>query len=105
MTSQNPKNNLGAQLRALGLKATAESIDDFLARAIKSQWPPHLILEEVLRQVFGEGESKRRTLKWDPQFRRALEATPSAERLLRDPQGFIAVRAAEARQAAPANNP
>jgi carboxyl-terminal processing protease len=65
----------------------------------------HLILEEVLRQVFGEGESKRRTLKWDPQFRRALEATPSAERLLRDPQGFIAVRAAEGRQAAPPNNP
>jgi DNA replication protein DnaC len=49
MTSQNPKNDLGAQLRSLGLKATAESIDDFLARAIKSQWPPRLILEELVR--------------------------------------------------------
>lgn len=63
-----------------------------------------LITEETLRQVFGEGEARRRTFKWDAQFRRALEVVPAAERLLRDPQGFIAVRAAELRQAgAPAN--
>lgn len=49
MTSQNPKNDLAAQLRALGMNAVAESLDDFLARATKSQWSPRMILEELGR--------------------------------------------------------
>ncbi len=54
-----------------------------------------LILEEVLRQVFGEGEARRRTFKWDVQFQKALASVGAADRLLKDPQAFIAVRAAD----------
>jgi len=50
------------------------------------------ILEEILRQVFGEGEARRRTLGTDPQIKKALELVPKAELLLRDPQRFLADR-------------
>jgi carboxyl-terminal processing protease len=48
------------------------------------------ILEEVLRQVFGEGEARQRTLHWDPQMQRALELMPRARALLEDPEAYIA---------------
>ncbi len=54
-----------------------------------------LLTEEVLRQVFGEGEARRRSMAWDPQVRKALELVPRAEQLLRDPQQFVAAFAAE----------
>jgi carboxyl-terminal processing protease len=57
------------------------------------------ILEDVVRQVFGEAESRKRTLAWDPQVKKALELTIKAELLLRNPQQFIAERGAEARVA------
>ncbi len=57
------------------------------------------ILEEVLRQAFGEGEVRRRTLAWDPQVRKALEVVGKAELLLRDPQRYVAEREAEGRLA------
>jgi carboxyl-terminal processing protease len=57
------------------------------------------IEEEVLRQVFGEGEARRRTLTWDPQVQKALAVMPKAELLLRDPQRFIAERERDARLA------
>jgi carboxyl-terminal processing protease len=56
----------------------------------------HLITEEVLRQVFGEGEARRRSLAWDPQVKKALELVPRAEQLLKTPQSFIAQRRSEA---------
>jgi carboxyl-terminal processing protease len=55
-----------------------------------------LITEEVLRQVFGEGEARRRSLAWDPQVKKALELVPRAEQLLKAPQSFIAQRRNEA---------
>jgi carboxyl-terminal processing protease len=58
------------------------------------------ITEEVLRQVFGEGEARRRSLAWDPQVKKALELVPRAELLLTDPQRFIAERTAELRTGA-----
>jgi carboxyl-terminal processing protease len=58
-----------------------------------------LILEEVLRQVYGEGEARRRTLAFDPQVKKALELAPRAERLLLDPQRYVAEREAERRLA------
>jgi carboxyl-terminal processing protease len=58
-----------------------------------------LILEEVLRQVFGEGEARKRTLAFDPQVKKALELAPRAERLLLDPQRYVADREAERRLA------
>jgi carboxyl-terminal processing protease len=59
-----------------------------------------LLTEEVLRQVFGEGEARRRSMAWDPQVRKALELIPRAEQLLRDPQQFVADYAAETRSPA-----
>jgi carboxyl-terminal processing protease len=58
------------------------------------------IEEEVLRQAFGEGEARKRSLAWDPQIRKALELVPKAELLLRDPQKYVAQREAEQRLAA-----
>jgi carboxyl-terminal processing protease len=55
------------------------------------------IQEEVLRQVFGEGEARRRAVAWDPQVQKALSLTSRAAQLLRDPAAFIAARQAEAR--------
>jgi len=54
-----------------------------------------LVVEEVLRQVFGEGEARRRAAGWDPQLQRALELMPRAELLQRDPRRFVAEREAE----------
>jgi carboxyl-terminal processing protease len=59
----------------------------------------HRIEEQVLMQVFGEGEAKRRTLAWDPQVKKALELVPQAELLLRDPKTYIAERQREGRVA------
>jgi carboxyl-terminal processing protease len=55
------------------------------------------IVEEVLRQVFGEAEARRRSVAWDPQVQKALTLTSRAAQLLRDPAGFIAAREAELR--------
>jgi hypothetical protein len=57
------------------------------------------ITEEVIRQVFGEGEARKRTMAWDPQIQRALELVPKAELLLADPQRYIAERQRELRTA------
>jgi carboxyl-terminal processing protease len=51
-----------------------------------------LILEEVVRQVFGEGEARRRTMSWDPQVKKALEVMPRAELLLKDPRSYVLAR-------------
>jgi carboxyl-terminal processing protease len=59
-----------------------------------------LILEEILRQVYGEGEARRRTLAWDPQVQKALSLVPKAEELLKEPQRFIAEYEAEEKAAA-----
>jgi DNA replication protein DnaC len=40
---------LHSQLRQLGLNATAQGLDDFIARAGKSRWSPQLLLEELAR--------------------------------------------------------
>jgi carboxyl-terminal processing protease len=51
-----------------------------------------LVEDEVLRQVFGEGAARRRSVAWDPQVKKALELVPKAELLLRDPRSFVAER-------------
>jgi carboxyl-terminal processing protease len=63
-----------------------------------------LIEEQVLRQAFGEGAARRRSIEWDPQVQRALELIPRAELLLGDPDGFVAQRERE-RQLADATRP
>ena len=42
-------NDLAAQLKALGLDATAASLDDLLARAIERRLAPRDLLEEIIR--------------------------------------------------------
>lgn len=39
--------NLPAQLRRVGLRSTAEGLDDLIARATKLRWSPHQLLEEI----------------------------------------------------------
>ena len=46
--------------------------------------------EELLRQIWGEGEARRASRTWDPQVKKALELVPRAEQLLRDPRGYVA---------------
>jgi carboxyl-terminal processing protease len=57
------------------------------------------INEEVLRQVFGEGEARRRTAQWDPQVKKAVEVISKASLLQKDPEKFITEKAAESRVA------
>jgi carboxyl-terminal processing protease len=45
---------------------------------------------EIVHQVFGEAEARRRSVAFDPQIRKALDLAPKAELLLRDPQRFVA---------------
>lgn len=42
-------NDLPANLLRIGLRATAEGLDDLLARAIKQKWSPRQLLEEIAR--------------------------------------------------------
>ena len=42
-------NDLGARLLSLGLKATQQGLDDFLARAIRDKWSPPVLMEELCR--------------------------------------------------------
>jgi DNA replication protein DnaC len=51
MPSQLPTNStdLAARLTHVGLLATAQSLDDFLARAVKEHWSPVQICEEIAR--------------------------------------------------------
>jgi carboxyl-terminal processing protease len=82
-----------AFLESRKLAYTQEDIDANRA-AIDRQ-----ITEEVLRQVFGEGEARRRSMAWDPQIKKALALVPKADLLLKDPQRFMAEREAETRVA------
>jgi DNA replication protein DnaC len=47
--NQNPNPDLASQLLACGLLATADTVDDFIARATKGRWAPHTLLEELCR--------------------------------------------------------
>jgi len=82
-----------AYLDSRKLKHTPEDI------AANRETISRLILEEVLRQVYGEGEARKRTLSWDPQVQKALALVPKAEELLKEPQRFIVEYEAEEKAA------
>jgi len=42
-----PRNDLPAQLRLIGLRTIPANLDDFLARATKARWSPHMLLEQL----------------------------------------------------------
>lgn len=48
------KTDLHSQLLQLGLTTTAQSLDDFVARATKGRWSPQMLLEELARTELQE---------------------------------------------------
>lgn len=56
-----PSNSLSAQLRQIGLCALPAQLDDFLARAAKTRWSPHQILEQLVHVEIAE--RSRRSLE------------------------------------------
>src|SRR5206468_2201175 len=57
--------------------------------------PGKFVAHLGVRQVFGEGEARKRSLAWDPQVKKALELIPRADLLLRDPQKYVVQRESE----------
>ena len=55
--------------------------------------------EQVLMQVFGEGEARRRSAAWDPQIAKALALVPRAAMLIQDPRTYVAERERDRRLA------
>jgi DNA replication protein DnaC len=51
-------NSLVQQLRHIGLRALPANLDDFLARATKAHWSPHMLLEQLV-QAEAEDRSRR----------------------------------------------
>ena len=51
-------NSLATQLQQIGLRALPANLDDFLTRAIKARWSPHMLLEQ-LAQAEAEERSRR----------------------------------------------
>jgi len=47
-------NNLSTQLQQIGLRAVPAQLDDFLARATKTRWSPHQILEQLAQAEIAE---------------------------------------------------
>lgn len=46
-TIQTPKTDLSAALEKIGLRATAQSLDDLVTRATKGQWTPRVLVEHI----------------------------------------------------------
>jgi carboxyl-terminal processing protease len=82
-----------ALVAARGIGVTAAEIDQSREQVSR------IIQEETLRQVFGEGEARRKTVAWDPQVRKGLEAVAKAELLLKDPKKYVSQREAETKLA------
>jgi carboxyl-terminal processing protease len=55
--------------------------------------------EQVMMQVFGEGEARRRSVAWDPQIGKALALVPRAAMLIQDPKTYVAERERDRRLA------
>ena len=47
------------------------------------------ILEETLRQIYGEGEARRRLYSQDIQLKKAIDSIGATKLLLKDPQRYI----------------
>ena len=50
ISTVSPRNDLPAQLRYIGLKTIPANLDDFLARATKARWSPHMLLEQLAQE-------------------------------------------------------
>lgn len=58
VTTMTPMSNLATQLQQIGLRVLPANLDDFLARATKARWSPHVLLEQ-LAQAEAEERSRR----------------------------------------------
>jgi DNA replication protein DnaC len=56
-----PGSSLAARLQQIGLRALPAELDDFLARAAKSRWSPHQVLEQMVQAEIAE--RSRRSLE------------------------------------------
>ena len=57
-TTMTPMNNLATQLQQIGLRALPPRLDDFIARATKARWSPHMLLQQ-LAQAEVEDRARR----------------------------------------------
>ena len=53
-----PTSNLNSKLEKIGLRAIAQNLDDFIARATTGRWSPHLLLEQ-LSEMEADDRSRR----------------------------------------------
>lgn len=53
-SSLTTSHELPAQLLQIGLRATAQGLDDLIARAVKQRWSPRQLLEEMARAEMAE---------------------------------------------------
>lgn len=72
-----PTSDLQAQLCHLGLTTMAQDLNDFIARATKSRWSPHLMLEELVRMEMTE--RSRRSFERRFQLSRIRRFKPMAD--------------------------
>jgi len=69
--------NLTAQLRQIGLCAVPAQLDDFLARATKARWSPHMLLEQLAQAE--AAERSRRSLERRLRFSGIKKFKPMAD--------------------------
>jgi DNA replication protein DnaC len=76
-TTTNPRPNLAAQLRQIGLWAVPAHLDDFLARATQACWSAHLLLEPLVQAE--AAERSRRSLERRLRFSGIKKFKPMAD--------------------------
>lgn len=76
-TTTNLMPNLAAQLRQVGLCAVPAQLDDFLARATKARWSPHMLLEQLAQAE--ATERSRRSLERRLRFSGIKKFKPMAD--------------------------
>jgi len=57
-SSQTTNNDLSRQLRQLGLQATAQELDDLIARATKQKWSPLQLIEAIAKSESADRASR-----------------------------------------------
>ena len=77
MTTTSPMNSLATQLQQIGLRAVPAGLDDFLARATKSRWSPHVLLEQLAQAE--ASERSRRSLERRLRFSGIKSFKPMAD--------------------------
>jgi len=72
-----PRNSLAGQLQQIGLRALPAELDDFLARATKARWSPHMLLEHLAQAEIAD--RSRRSLERRLRFSGIKSFKPMAD--------------------------